>query len=30
LIGSRAKDEAAPVQDARARADLIVDAWTDE
>jgi uridine kinase len=30
LIGSRAKDEAAPVQDARARADFIVDAWTDQ
>lgn len=30
LIGSRAKDEAAPVQDARARADFIVDAWTEE
>ena len=30
LIGSRAKDETAPVQDARARADFIVDAWTEE
>jgi len=30
LIASRAKDESAPVQDARARADFIVDAWTEE
>ena len=29
LIGSRAKDETAPVHDARARADFVVDAWTD-
>jgi len=29
LIASRAKDETAPVQDARARADFIVDAWTE-
>ena len=29
LIASRANDESAPVQDARARADFIVDAWTD-
>jgi uridine kinase len=28
LVASRAKDETAPVQDARARADFIVDAWT--
>jgi histidinol-phosphate phosphatase family protein len=30
LIDSRAKDETAPVQDARARADFIIDAWTEE
>jgi len=29
LLGSRAKDETAPVQEARARADFIVDAWTE-
>jgi hypothetical protein len=29
LIGSRARDETAPVEDARARADFVVDAWTD-
>jgi histidinol-phosphate phosphatase family protein len=28
LVASRAKDETAPVLDARARADFIVDAWT--
>jgi uridine kinase len=28
LLASRAKDETVPVQDARARADFIVDAWT--
>jgi histidinol-phosphate phosphatase family protein len=29
LLASRAKDETAPVQEARARADFIIDAWTD-
>jgi len=29
LLTSRAKDETAPVQEARARADFIVDAWID-
>jgi uridine kinase len=29
LLASRAKDESAPVQEARTRADFIVDAWTE-
>jgi len=29
LLTSRAKDESAPVQEARTRADFIVNAWTD-